>query len=424
MIVPETIEGEIVEKGSQLATRPATGTAVANWTPSFAVSVDEAVAQVEAKHDFFKRVMREGDHYGVIPGTSTKPALLKPGAELLLSNMGLQKVLVDADAPTIDYGEDGREGLIRYRRICQIYRQIGPAPEDRMLVAQAEGSCSSREVKYRWRTSGASCPQCGNALRMSKDKPEWYCWRKKGGCGETYPAAQFSFEKIANPDLADLENTILKMADKRALVAATLLATGCSDIFTQDIEDSAPPADEADPEPQRPANAPRGEAPANTRTGAVRDALANRPKRVALPELLALALKLKIRDTEFAAWAATNVAPTLMQRERVVLTVEESIEAKRQLENLITMVEEEALAQPAAAPAGTKMTPGTQGYLFRRLDEEGLSAKDDRIAWAKENGVDVDSFSKLTEDQGKRLIDALDGDLFNYAETQLASERR
>jgi hypothetical protein len=36
---------------------------------------------------------------------------------------------------------------------------------------------------------------------------------------------------------ADVANTILKMADKRAYVAMSLLATAASDIFTQDLED-------------------------------------------------------------------------------------------------------------------------------------------------------------------------------------------
>ena len=37
--------------------------------------------------------------------------------------------------------------------------------------------------------------------------------------------------------LFDIRNTILKMAEKRAFVSAVLIATGASDIFTQDIED-------------------------------------------------------------------------------------------------------------------------------------------------------------------------------------------
>ncbi len=222
--------------------------AIANWTPSFAVGVDEAVAAVNAKREFFSRVMREDEHYGKIPGTGkdAKPTLLKPGAELLLANMGLRPELIDADVPTIDYGDEGHEGLIRYRRACKIYRQTGPGVHDKMLVAHAEGSCSSRETKYRWRNGQRLCPECGKPA-IIKGKAEYgggfICFAKKDGCGAKFKdndtkITQQSVGKVPNPDLADVENTILKMADKRALVAATLLATGCSDMFTQDMEDA------------------------------------------------------------------------------------------------------------------------------------------------------------------------------------------
>jgi hypothetical protein len=42
---------------------------------------------------------------------------------------------------------------------------------------------------------------------------------------------------VPNDRIMDLANTILKMADKRALVAATINATGVSDLFTQDLDD-------------------------------------------------------------------------------------------------------------------------------------------------------------------------------------------
>jgi hypothetical protein len=51
--------------------------------------------------------------------------------------------------------------------------------------------------------------------------------------------------KYENPDIADVYNTCLKMAKKRALVDATLTATGASDFFTQDVEDGGIP-----PEPE------------------------------------------------------------------------------------------------------------------------------------------------------------------------------
>ncbi len=42
---------------------------------------------------------------------------------------------------------------------------------------------------------------------------------------------------VENPDLADVWNTVRKMAEKRAMVAAVLVGTGCSSIFTQDLEE-------------------------------------------------------------------------------------------------------------------------------------------------------------------------------------------
>jgi hypothetical protein len=44
-------------------------------------------------------------------------------------------------------------------------------------------------------------------------------------------------DKVPNPDVADLVNTIDKVAQKRALIAATLIAVNASEFFTQDVED-------------------------------------------------------------------------------------------------------------------------------------------------------------------------------------------
>jgi hypothetical protein len=43
--------------------------------------------------------------------------------------------------------------------------------------------------------------------------------------------------RAPNPDIADQVNTIQKMGQKRALVAACLLAVNASEFFTQDVED-------------------------------------------------------------------------------------------------------------------------------------------------------------------------------------------
>lgn len=208
----------------------------------------------KAKSEFFKQVMVEGVHYGPNPG-GTKPTLLKPGAELLFSAMGMTIELSDEQEPLQDFGETEREGHLYYRRRCQVYRQG-------ILLSQASGSCSSREEKYRWREGKRVCPECGKDA-IIKGKSEygggWLCFKKKGGCGAKFDArspaiTQQETGKVVNPNLADLDNTILKMADKRAYVAACLLATGCSDIFTQDVGDDSEPLEPA--EPPAPASAP------------------------------------------------------------------------------------------------------------------------------------------------------------------------
>ena len=279
----DVIEGEatalaVVEEAPQAQ--------VAAWTPSFSVAVDQAIERKREKRRFFEEVMEEDLHYGKIPGTGTKPTLLKPGAEMLLSNMGLNKEITDASEPVIDYDGSGvgnGEPLIRFHKICRIYRQTGLLEHERMLVARSEGSCSSREEKYRYRKASRVCPECGKAtIIKAKDFSGqgrdlgFVCWKKKDksdGCGATFPPGDRAITsqvegKELNPNIADVENTILKMAEKRAFVGATLLATGCSDIFTQDIEDSAddptepknsaPPAKPAPPDADTPENRERG----------------------------------------------------------------------------------------------------------------------------------------------------------------------
>ena len=223
---------------------------VANWTPSFVQTIDQAVAQVAARDDFMHRVMRKDLDYGVIPGTGTKPTLLKPGAERLLSAYGLHPQLLDKVPPTLDYlGQDhAGEPFFEFRKTCRIWRQTGPSELDRMLVAEASGSCNSWETKYRYRNAARRCPNCGGEY-IIKGKVEfgggWLCWKKKGGCGDTFSATDARITdqadgKVANEAVADVVNTVEKMAEKRALVAATIIATGWSDLVTQDIEDNRP----------------------------------------------------------------------------------------------------------------------------------------------------------------------------------------
>jgi len=56
-------------------------------------------------------------------------------------------------------------------------------------------------------------------------------------------------KKHRNAQPWDIQNTLYKMACKRALVAATLNATAASDIFTQDLEDGIPETSSPKPDP-------------------------------------------------------------------------------------------------------------------------------------------------------------------------------
>ena len=91
---------------------------------------------------------------------------------------------------------------------------------------------------------------------MIKGKDEygggWLCWRKRDGCGAKFADGDQAIEsqsvgEIDNPDLPDLWNTVVKMAEKRARVDAVLAVTGASALFTQDVEDVPPPAAPAEP---------------------------------------------------------------------------------------------------------------------------------------------------------------------------------
>lgn len=221
---------------------------VTAWVPKLAITIEDAVQMVADRDEFMSKVMREKLDYGVIPGTNSKPSLLKPGAERLLTAYGLHPELDDEVPPVLDMTGVNHDGeiFIQFRRRCRIWRQTGMGERDRMLIASASGECNSWEKKYRWRKAERLCPSCEQpAIRKAKDRDEFYCWAKIGGCGATFRG---NHEKIVNqevgqvpnPDVADQMNTILKMADKRALVAATIIATGWSDIVTQDMEDFAP----------------------------------------------------------------------------------------------------------------------------------------------------------------------------------------
>lgn len=247
----EPVRAEVVEEGempTELANRPNVSAVMQpeNWTPKMVIPIAEAVRALDERDDFMRKVLSrvEGAVY-TIPG-GDKPALGKSGAERLLNVYGLFSETEDEDAPILDFaGKIDGEPLIVYRRRCTIYRQTGLKEDERFVVARMSGTCTSREVKYRYRNEDRKCPSCGAAAILHSKDGGWFCWRKKGGCGDNFEEKDAlivgqTVGRVPNPDVADLTNTILKIADKRAVVAATILATSWSDKVTQDLEEGHP----------------------------------------------------------------------------------------------------------------------------------------------------------------------------------------
>ncbi|MBD0372087.1 MAG: hypothetical protein ICV60_14695 [Pyrinomonadaceae bacterium] len=203
-----------------------------------AMTIELAVERYNTITEFVSRVLRRDVDYGTIPGTD-KLTLLKPGAEKLTTFFGLSTrfQVIERIEDWTGAMHEG-EPFFYYLSRCQLYR-------GELLVAEADASCNSRETKYRYREAQRICPSCQQAA-IIKGKEEygggWICFKKKGGCGAKFSNGDASIEtqtvgRIFNPDIADQVNTIQKMSQKRALVAATLLAVNASEFFTQDIED-------------------------------------------------------------------------------------------------------------------------------------------------------------------------------------------
>jgi hypothetical protein len=168
-------------------------------------------SQVNLIQGVMKSVMKEGTHYGVIPGCD-KPALYKPGAEVLAVTFRLAFEFEELP------GSVESDSFICYKINCNL-RHIPSGAN----FGNGRGTCNSKEKKYRTRSVSANKATEGE---------------KAVGRKETRTGRNGSFDVYIIPqDPWDLQNTIYKMACKRASTAAILNATAASDIFAQDIED-------------------------------------------------------------------------------------------------------------------------------------------------------------------------------------------
>lgn len=212
------------------------------------LTVEEVLAQADKIKQAMHKAMEQDVHFGTIAGTP-KPTLFKAGAEKLCLLFRFDPQYLSTETYVGEH--------LTVKSVCTLWH----IPTGQRF-GSGEGSCSTREAKYAWRFSKRVCPSCAaEAIGKSKFGVGWYCNKKAGGCGASFKpesdgakaiGTQQEVGKVPNPDLADQYNTVLKMANKRALVAAVLNCTAASDVFTQDLEDEDPPAerDEA-PAPRR-----------------------------------------------------------------------------------------------------------------------------------------------------------------------------
>jgi hypothetical protein len=211
-----------------------------------ALSIDQIVKQRELITNCMAKAMKEGQHYGKVPGCGDKPTLFQPGAQLLAH---LFRLRPEYDVIETDLPNDHK----RFRLTCRLFF-IGATPEIR--ISEGVGESSSMESKHRFRNAAAIVTPTGDAVPSTywdiknKNGPEaakkWAATAYDGKQVSTKKiegAWQFviieggSDEKVENANPADVFNTVLKMAKKRAFVDATITATASSDFFTQDLED-------------------------------------------------------------------------------------------------------------------------------------------------------------------------------------------
>lgn len=188
----------------QMPAREASGLTAAEVHRFSAVEIRQRVNLVQ---EVMQGIMKRETHYGTIPGTQ-KPTLYKPGAEVLCVTFRVAQEYKIEDLSV--------QGVARYRVTC-----VGRHQMTGVALGEGVGECSSSEEKYKWR--GVICKAELDATPENLRRKKYY---KNGNTADQI-----------RTEPADLANTILKMACKRAMIAMTLNVTAASDIFTQDIED-------------------------------------------------------------------------------------------------------------------------------------------------------------------------------------------
>jgi len=155
-------------------------------------SIKNRLMEINSIQEFVKSLLKPGEDYGTIKYTKngkemeTKPFLYKSGAEKIAYALGL-RILVDIVDKVVDENE------IAYTIKCRLFRN------DDVVVSEGFGVASTSEYKF-WK-------QVNESMKAGMPK---------------------------DVAMRSISNTILKMAEKRAVVDAALHIFALSGFFSQD----------------------------------------------------------------------------------------------------------------------------------------------------------------------------------------------
>lgn len=204
--------------GTDLA--PYRATVIEEYRPRIIMAPDEASELDKQLRSMMLAVLKENVDYGVIPGTGSKPTLLKPGAEKLLQWFGFGH---ETGRVEVERDGDGQRIGVTYR--CTVTK--GMADGRVVTVAMCEGYAGYDEDRFYTSAEDA---------RAKAESKERTFARK-----DNRLAKPEKWENAA--EYRAPWNSVIKMAQKRALVGAALQATSASTLFTQDMEDMRAEAD-------------------------------------------------------------------------------------------------------------------------------------------------------------------------------------
>jgi len=173
-----------------------------------AVQADVLLARRAAVEKVVREVMVNGVHYGEIPGVKGK-MLKKPGTEILAACFQLG---IDYQVETLPDDDAGRRYVVKATVTHQ------PSGTE---LGSGMGECSTNETKWKWR----------KAYKEEWDDTPADRRRKKHGFD---PKKKEHYDVLqVRQEIADVANTVLKQACKRAAADAVLGVLGVRGVVLQ-----------------------------------------------------------------------------------------------------------------------------------------------------------------------------------------------